>query len=102
MNGMSTPDTGLETLRAQMVNIVLGTIFLSIGASACAIATIRWRRSVRILIWWGIWSGMYGLQTLGQTPGVLAVLPQPLKSVAPYVRRLCTFSWFLPCSPGGS
>ena len=82
---MSTGDATLEMLRAQVVNIVVGTIFLSIGASACAIAAIRWRRGVRILVWWGIWSGMYGLQTLCQTPAVLEVLPQALKSAAPNV-----------------
>ncbi len=75
----------MEMLRAQVVNIVVGTIFLSIGATACAIAAIRWRRGVRILVWWGIWSGMYGLQTLCQTPAVLAVLPHALKTAMPYV-----------------
>jgi len=88
---MSTPDAGLEMLRAQVVNIVLGTIFLSIGATACAIAAIRWRRGVRILVWWGIWSGMYGLQTLGQTPAVPAVLPHALKSAAPYVSTVVRY-----------
>ena len=82
---MSTADSALEVLRAQVVNIVLGTVFLSIGATACAIAAIRWRRGVRILVWWGIWSGMFGLQTLGQIPAVLEVLPQALKPAAPYV-----------------
>jgi sigma-B regulation protein RsbU (phosphoserine phosphatase) len=85
MDGMSAVDPALETLRAQVVDIVLGTIFLSIGATACAIAAIRWRRGVRILVWWGIWSGMYGLQTLVQTPAVLTVLPHALKTVTPYV-----------------
>jgi sigma-B regulation protein RsbU (phosphoserine phosphatase) len=85
MNGMNTADAALETLRAQGIDIVLGTIFLSIGATACAIAAIRWGRGVRILVWWGIFSGMFGLQTLVQTPAVLAVLPHALKSAAPYV-----------------
>jgi hypothetical protein len=40
---MSTADAGLEMLRAQVVDVVLGTTFLSIGATACAIAAIRWR-----------------------------------------------------------
>ena len=82
---MSTADAALETLRGEVVDIVLGTIFLSIGATACAIAAIRWRRGVRILVWWGIWSAMYGLQTLGHTPTVLTVLPHSLKSFTPYV-----------------
>jgi len=85
MDGMSAADATLETLRAQVIDIVLGTIFLSIGATACAIAAIRWRRGVRILVWWGIWSGMFGLQTLDQTPAVLAALPHALKSATPYV-----------------
>jgi hypothetical protein len=68
-----------------VVDIVLGTIFLFIGATACVIAAIRWRSGVRILVWLGIWSGMYGVQTLVQTPVVVAVLPHALKSATPYV-----------------
>jgi phosphoserine phosphatase RsbU/P len=86
MDGISAAGADLATLRAQVIDIVQGTLFLSIGATACAIAAIRWRRGVRILVWWGIFSGMYGLQTLDQTPAVLAVLPHALKSAAPYVR----------------
>jgi phosphoserine phosphatase RsbU/P len=87
MNGMNTADAdaALETLRGEVVDIVLGTIFLSIGATACAIAAIRWRRGVRILVWLGIWSGLFGVQTLVQTPVVVAVLPHALKSATPYV-----------------
>ncbi len=96
---MSTADAVLEMLRAQVTDIVMGTIFLSIGATACAIAAIRWRSGVRILVWWGIFSGMYGLQTLDQAPAVLAVLPHALRSAAPYastaVRYLLLVSaWF--------
>ena len=85
MNGMNTADAALETLRGEVVDIVLGTVFLSIGATACAIAAIRWRRGVRILVWLGIWSGMYGAQTLLRTPMMVAVLPNALKSAMPYV-----------------
>src|ERR1039458_3225314 len=85
MDGISTADAALATLRGEVVDIVLGTVFLSIGATACAVAAIRWGRGVRILVWWGIWSAMYGLQTLVQTPAVLTVLPQALKSATPYV-----------------
>ena len=63
----------------------MGTIFLSIGATACAIAAIRWRGGARILVWWGIFSGMYGLQILLQVPAVLMVQPHALKTVTPYV-----------------
>jgi sigma-B regulation protein RsbU (phosphoserine phosphatase) len=85
MNGMNAADAALETLRGDVIDIVLGTIFLSIGATACAIAAIRWRRGVGILAWWGIFSVMYGLQKLGRTPTILTVLPHSLQAVAPYV-----------------
>lgn len=85
MSGMNTTDAALETLRGEVIDIVLGTVFLTVGGTACAIAAIRWRTGVRILVWWGIFSGMYGLQKLGQTPTILTVLPHSLKSAAPYV-----------------
>jgi sigma-B regulation protein RsbU (phosphoserine phosphatase) len=82
---MNTADAGLAALRGDVIDIVLGTVFLTVGATACAIAAIRWRRGVRILVWWGIFSGMYGLQKLGPTSTILTVLPHSLKSAAPYV-----------------
>lgn len=82
---MNLADAALETLRGEVIDIVLGTVFLTVGATACAIAAIRWRRGVRILVWFGIFSGMYGLQRLGHTPTILKVLPHALQSTAPYV-----------------
>jgi len=86
MDGISAADASLATLRGEVIDIVLGTVFLTVGATACVIAGLRWRRGVRILVWWGIFSGMYGLQTLGQTLTILTVLPHSLMSVAPYVK----------------
>jgi len=85
MDGPSVADATLATLRGDVINIILGTVFLTVGATACAIAAVRWRTGVRVLVWWGISSAMYGLQTLGQTPTILTVLPHSLKSVAPYM-----------------
>jgi sigma-B regulation protein RsbU (phosphoserine phosphatase) len=85
MDATSTTDATLQTLLGDVINIVLGTVFLTVGAIACAIAAIRWRRGVHILVWWGILSEMYGLQKLGQTPTILKVLPRFLQSAAPYV-----------------
>ncbi|MGA7155844.1 MAG: PP2C family protein-serine/threonine phosphatase [Acidobacteriaceae bacterium] len=84
MIDMNLEDAALKTLRGEVVNIVLGTFFLSIGGIACTIAAIRRHRDVRLLIWLGIWSGMFGLQALLQTPVVVVVLPHALKSAVPY------------------
>ena len=85
MDSTTAADAALAGLRGDLIDIVLGTVFLTVGITACAIATIRWRRGVRILVWWGISSAMYGLQELGQTATILRVLPHSLQSVAPYV-----------------
>lgn len=85
MDGTIAGDAALATLRGQVIDIILGTIFLSIGATACAIAAIRWRRGVRILFWWGIWSAMYGLQTLVQNSVIVRALPRSLRAATPYV-----------------
>jgi sigma-B regulation protein RsbU (phosphoserine phosphatase) len=86
MDGTSAADAVLQTLRGDVINIVLGTVFSAVGATACAIAAIRGRRGVRILVWWGIFSGMYGLQILGQTATILTVLPHSFMSVVPYFK----------------
>lgn len=50
MNGMNTANAALEALRGDVIDIVLGTVFLTVGATACAIGAIRWRTGVRILV----------------------------------------------------
>jgi hypothetical protein len=85
MNATTGADGTLQALRGDVIAIVLGAVFLTIGAIACGIAAIRWRRAVPILVWWGISSGLYGLQEMGQRATILTVLPHSLKSVAPYV-----------------
>jgi phosphoserine phosphatase RsbU/P len=84
-------DQTLSLLRGQLGYIILGTVFLFFGLTACAIAAIRQRTEVRVLIWWGIWSGMYGARLLAQTPAVIAALPRSLQIGAPYVSNAITY-----------
>jgi sigma-B regulation protein RsbU (phosphoserine phosphatase) len=84
-------DQPLSLLRGQLGYIILGTVFLFFGLTACAIAAIRQRTEVRVLIWWGIWSGMYGARLLAQTPAVIDVLPRSLQIGAPYVSNAITY-----------
>lgn len=77
-------DQSLSLFRGQLAYIILGTVFLFFGLIACAIAAIRQRTEVRILIWLGIWSGMYGTSLLARTPVVIAVLPRSLQIGAPF------------------
>jgi phosphoserine phosphatase RsbU/P len=91
MVGTTVADAALATLRGDVIDIVLGTVFLTVGATACAIAAIRWRRGVGILVWWGIFSAMYGLQTLGQAHTIFTVLPHSFGSFAVYVRTAVSY-----------
>jgi len=50
MDVATAADSALETLRTDVINIVLGTVFLTVAATACTIAAIRGRRSVRFLV----------------------------------------------------
>jgi phosphoserine phosphatase RsbU/P len=62
--------------RGEIGAIILGTIFLFVGLAACTIAAIRGRRGVRILVWQGIFSGMYGARLLATVPAAFDLLPR--------------------------
>ena len=72
-------------LRDRVADIILGTLFLFGGFAACGIALMRRRRGVRILIWLGIWSAMYGAQPLTDSLAVLALLPHWFQASLPYL-----------------
>ena len=78
-------------LRGQLADIILGGVFLFIGFAACSIAAIRRRSGVRIFVWLGIWSAMYGAIQLSQSPAVLAASPRWLQISAPYANTAMTY-----------
>jgi phosphoserine phosphatase RsbU/P len=86
-------DQALAALRDQVSTIIWGTIFSFAGVAACALAAARRLTGVRILIWLGIWSGMYGTRMLLATSAVTASLPRWLQPAVPYVD--VTFAYLL-------
>ncbi len=78
-------------LRAQVADIIVGSVFLFVGLAACGIAAIRRRGGVRIFFWLGIWSAMYGALHLSQSPAVVAALPHWLQISAPYANTAMTY-----------
>jgi hypothetical protein len=69
-----------SVLRGEIANIVAGAFFLFIALIALAIAAIRPRRTARLLVWLGIWSGMYGAQQLLWSEPVVKSLPLSIQS----------------------
>jgi len=84
-------DQVLALLRGQVVDIMVGTVFLFFGLSSCAIAAARNHRGARIFIWLGIWSAMYGAQQLTQSSAVVAAMPGFMQAAAPYANTLTTY-----------
>lgn len=76
--------------------IVLGTIFLFIGLAAVAIAAIRRSGGVRILVWFGIFSAMYGARILAQSPAAFSLLPHSIWAARPYVVAILTYLILIP------
>ena len=83
-------DQALAMLRGQLVEIISGAIFVSVGLAACAIAAIR-RSGVRLFLWLGIWSAMYGTGLLTRSPAVVAASPKWLQMSLPYANAVNTY-----------
>jgi sigma-B regulation protein RsbU (phosphoserine phosphatase) len=81
----------LAQFRVQLAYIVLGTVFLFFGFASCAIAAIRRRTEVRVLIWLGLWSGMYGAGLLFRTAAVGAAFPGWLQACIPLTFKAISY-----------
>jgi len=77
-------------LRGQLIEIISGTVFVFIGLAACAVAAIR-RSGVRLFLWLGIWSAMYGTELLTRSPAVVAALPKWLQISVPYANAVTLY-----------
>ncbi len=73
---MSAETEVASLLRGQLADIIVGTLFVVIGLIAFSVAAIRRRGGVRILVWLGLWSAMYGASILIHSPAMIAAIPQ--------------------------
>jgi sigma-B regulation protein RsbU (phosphoserine phosphatase) len=64
-----------ELLRAHVADFMLGPVFFFIGLAGCAAAFIRRRSHVRLLAWFGIFIGMYGLRMLASAADAARLFP---------------------------
>jgi sigma-B regulation protein RsbU (phosphoserine phosphatase) len=81
----------LAMLRIQLADIMFGSVFLFIGLAACSIAAIRPRSGMRLVMWLGIWSAMYGTGLLSRSSAVVAALPLVLQTSVPYLSILIAY-----------
>jgi sigma-B regulation protein RsbU (phosphoserine phosphatase) len=83
-------------LRGQIVDIAVGSVFLFVGFASWSIAAIRRRARVRIFVWLGFWSAMYGALRLSQSPAVIMAFPRALQSTAPYANTAIGYLIVVP------
>lgn len=72
-------------LRDRIADIIIGTVFLFGGLTACFIAAMSRRSGGRALVWLGIWSTMYGARPLADSLAVVAHLPRWFQVSLPYL-----------------
>ena len=84
-------DQLLATLREQLVAIISGTIFVFIGFASCLFAAIRRRSGVRIFLWLGVWSALYGARLLIESSSVAAAVPHWFQVAIPFLRTSITY-----------
>jgi phosphoserine phosphatase RsbU/P len=88
--GARLQDQALATLRGDLVETISGTVFVFIGFAAWAIAAMR-RSGVRLFLWLGIWSVMYGAGTLTRCQLVVTALPRWVQIGVPYANAVSTY-----------
>jgi len=85
----------LELMRRDVLGIILGSVFSFVGLLACAIAAVR-GREVRLLLWQGIFSAMYGIRILVSVPASFHLLPRSVWSSQLQVNSVITYVILLP------
>jgi hypothetical protein len=85
LRGVRLEGQAAVILRDRVADIIFGTLFLFGGFAAFCIAVMRRRPGMRILIWLGIWSAMYGARPLADSLAVLALLPHWFQVSLPYL-----------------
>ena len=86
-----------SNLRGDLLLVILGSIIAAIGVAAVVVQLSRWRSAERVLLWFGLFAGPYGLRLLMNTTQFQMAFGEQ-QSFWPFVSNLS--SWrlsFQPC-----
>lgn len=91
---MTAESQPVALLPGEIANLMAGTFFLFICLTSLSVAAIRRvKKGARILLWLGVWSGMYGAQELLRTASLAARLPISLRGIREFL--LVGFSYLI-------
>ena len=88
---MTTQAEAVSLLGSEISRIMSGTFFLMLGLLAFAIAVVRRRAGVRVMVWLALWSSMFGLNELASLKSTAAALPASLQSTLPVVVAVISY-----------
>ena len=77
--------------RIDLAYLALGTVFVFFGLVSCAIAAIRKLGETRILVWLGLWSGVYGASLLLRSSAMRQALPHWAQLCIPFTATVLSF-----------
>jgi phosphoserine phosphatase RsbU/P len=84
-----------SNLRGDLPLVILGSIIAAIGVAAVVVHLSRWRSSERVLLWFGLFAGPYGLRLLTNTIPFQMAFGEPQR-FWPFVSRLVEFAIMIP------
>jgi sigma-B regulation protein RsbU (phosphoserine phosphatase) len=84
-----------SNLRQDLPLLILGSIIAAIGVAAVVVQLSRWRSGERVLLWFGLFAGPYGLRLLANTGPFQMAFGEPQR-FWPFVSRLVEFATMIP------
>ena len=84
-----------SNLRGDLLLVILGSIIASIGVAAVVVQLSRWRSAERVLLWFGLFAGPYGLRLLMDTTQFQMAFGQPQR-FWPFVNRFVELATIVP------
>ena len=82
--------------QAAFAFVILGTVFLFIGIFSCVVALARRGSARKVLGWFGIFSGMYGVRLFAAVPAAFRLFVGPFASHAQQFVWIITFVIMIP------
>ena len=84
-----------SSLREDLPLLILGSIIAGIGLAAVVVQLSRWQSGERVLLWFGLFAGPYGLRLLANTIPFQMAFGEPQR-FWPFVGRLVDFATMVP------
>jgi phosphoserine phosphatase RsbU/P len=84
-----------SNLREDLPLVILGSIIAAIGVAAVVVHLSRWQSGERVLLWFGLFAGPYGLRLLTNTIPFQMAFGEPQR-FWPFINKFVEFATLVP------